>query len=63
MRTRDEIDGALMDALASYAMALQSLLRSFADSEPCRCPTPCRRCQALALLDGDASVAVEAEVT
>lgn len=60
-QTRDEIDAALMDALASYALALQSLLRSYADSEPCRCPTTCRRCEALALLDGAVPVAAEAE--
>lgn len=49
---RVEIDGALMDALASYAMALQELLRRFADTGTCRCPDVCLRCEALALLDG-----------
>lgn len=41
-----------MDALATYAMTLQQLLRSYADTDDCRCPAPCLRCDALALLDG-----------
>lgn len=53
-RQRVEVDGALMDALASYAMALQELLRDYVDDDECRCPDPCRRCEGLSLLDGDA---------
>lgn len=50
---RTEVDEALMDALASYAMALQELLRRYVDRDVCRCPDRCRRCDSLALLDGD----------
>lgn len=51
---RTEIDGALMDALASYAMELQGLLRAYVDEDTCHCPEACIRCEALALLDGGA---------
>lgn len=50
-RQRVEVDGALLDALASYAMALQELLRSYADADACRCPDVCRRCEAVVLLN------------
>lgn len=52
-RHRIEVDGALMDALASYAMALQELLRRYVDADVCRCPGSCPRCESLSLLDGD----------
>lgn len=52
-RHRTEVDGALMDALASYAMALQELLRRYVDADVCRCPGSCPRCESLSLLDGD----------
>lgn len=51
-RHRTEVDGALMDALATYAMALQELLRRYVDGDECRCPDPCPRCDSLSLLDG-----------
>lgn len=50
-RQRVEVDGALLDALASYAMALQELLRSYADADACLCPDVCRRCEAVVLLN------------
>lgn len=52
-RHRTEVDEALMDALASYAMALQELLRRYVDGDECRCPDSCPRCDSLSLLDGD----------
>ncbi len=48
--TRSEIDSALLDSLASYAMELQRALERYVARDVCRCPQRCERCDALALL-------------